>query len=586
MNITEYVNSNLPRTLTECMCQLNEAIRNKDFDQAAKILRSILAKNGHGSTMHSFGLDNSGQETISLLGINKALNKAVSINFNVGTDSTIPNSITVFTGEADVIKLIGDIITGNVTHSYATTTYEIDALNTLQVVNAVNEILTTGNDAVAMKNYYTKMYNESVENNAVLLEGYQEDKDNLDEILDSKRAAAKATFLAYMILRAQKKGYTEDIALFNQKLDELGYEKITDKIVGQPSSYVKSNGKAVMASTNAGPKGEPTTTHVKTDKYADQRAFEESLLGHYSLVEKIKDMCSYTEVMCKKNNPNVAVFSGAPGIGKTYNVERILEKNRGKRDIRVTPKSVGWTRVAGDITPSALYIHLLLWRYLGDIVVFDDCDELLRNPIAANLIKGACDTGKTRAVGWNKQQTPMMTEQQYLDLVEELTKKYGSEDNIPQAYAPTMKETKGGNFYFAPKNFEFKANVIILTNMNLEKVPSAIKNRGVAMDLDSSESEKLELIKTVKDLVESANPEIQLTPKIRNFTFECICEYAEALDRARVAGKNVKGTITIRSYLTACETAACFEDSVSEEELKRYVFKKILSENAASGSHE
>jgi hypothetical protein len=587
MNITEFIKENLRNSFEETLTRLDEAFRNKDFEQAAKILRNILAKNGHGSTMHSFGLDNSGQETISLLGIAKSLNIAATINFNVGTDSTIPNSITVFHNSKDVVRLIGDITTGNTAHSYATTTYEVDAINTLQIINAVNKILTTGDDVAAMRDYYTTM-GESIEGEDanMLMESYEEDRENLDTILAPKKLTAKATYLVWMVQRAMKNGYDADVAEYNDKLDELGFERITGKIVGSPAQNVRPNGKAATTAATAAPAGTPTTSRIKVDKYADQRAFEELLLGKYSLIEKIEDMKKYTEIMCKKNNPNVAIFSGAPGIGKTYNVEKILEKNRGKRDVRVTPESVGWTRIAGDITPVALYAQLINWSNLGDIVMFDDCDGLLMDKVSANLIKGACDTGKTRNVGWFKNATPQIDEQTYTSLMNKLVKKYGSEDNIPVAYAPTVKSNNSGMWYFAPKQFEFKANVIILTNMSLDKVPSAIKNRGVALDLDSSEEEKLALIQTVKDLVESANPEIRLSQHVRDFTFDCIKEYAVALDVAKAQGKDVKGSITIRSYLTACEAAACFEDSCSDAELKRYVFKKILSENAASGSHE
>ena len=106
------------------------------------------------------------------------------------------------------------------------------------------------------------------------------------------------------------------------------------------------------------------------------------------------------------------------------------------------------------------------------------------------------------------------------------------------------------------------------------------------MDLDSTEEEKLELIKSVKDVVKSANDNIILTPEIRDFTFDAMCEYAIALDKAKAQGMNVEGSVTIRSFLTACECAAGFWDSgLTMEQLKRDIFKKILSENSDSGSH-
>lgn len=543
---------------------LTEAIKNGDFNSAAKIMRKLLAKNGHASTMHTIGFDQSGQETISFLGWNQNFSAAASINFNVGEYSTAPDSITFFNDSpSNIIRLIGDIACGNPRNSYATTLYTVDAINTLQVVKAVNEYLTTGDSTSTMKHYYARMY-ESVEGETIT-EAYAEEVENLEQYVGLRKSVrAKLNYLNYVKDRAEKKNDSAALEKIVKLINDLGGEST-----------------APAANSN----GNPTTTRIKPDKFADQKAFEELLLGKYSLLEKMQDMCRYTEIMCKKNNPNVAVFSGAPGIGKTYNVEKILEKNRGKMNQRLAG-SVGWTRVAGDITPSALYVHLLRWRSIGNIVVFDDCDNVFDDKVAANLVKGACDTGKTRVVGWNKNITPQIDADDYIKLIDELIEKYGDVENIPKGYEPTVKETKAGDFYFAPKNFEFKANCIILTNMSLSKVPSAIKNRGTCMDLDSTEEEKLELIKSVKDIVSSANENIILTPEIRDFTFDAICEYAVALDKAKAQGMNVKGSITIRSFLTACECAAGFWDSgLTRDQLKRDIFKKILSENSDSGSH-
>ena len=52
---------------------LTEAIKNGDFNSAAKIMRKYLAKNGHASTMHTVGFDQSGQETISKAGFQRGI---------------------------------------------------------------------------------------------------------------------------------------------------------------------------------------------------------------------------------------------------------------------------------------------------------------------------------------------------------------------------------------------------------------------------------------------------------------------------------------------------------------------------------
>jgi len=121
------------------------------------------------------------------------------------------------------------------------------------------------------------------------------------------------------------------------------------------------------------------------------------------------------------------IVSGTGGIGKTFNVERVLEAEKEKNDIN-------YRIITGSsITPVRLYETLYRFREENNVLVLDDCDELLFDPDTLNLLKAALDTGKTRKLHWN-------TLSRYLDGL-----------NIPTS-------------------FDFEGSIIFLTNLNFQKI--------------------------------------------------------------------------------------------------------------------
>jgi len=97
-------------------------------------------------------------------------------------------------------------------------------------------------------------------------------------------------------------------------------------------------------------------------------------------------------------NGNIAavIVSGAAGCGKTYTMERILDK--AQSDGLVT-----YSSVKGAMSAIGLYRQLWECREAGSVLVIDDCDSIFGDLDALNLLKAALDTGKTRKVHWNKE---------------------------------------------------------------------------------------------------------------------------------------------------------------------------------------
>ncbi len=153
-----------------------------------------------------------------------------------------------------------------------------------------------------------------------------------------------------------------------------------------------------------------------------------------------------------------AVITGEGGLGKTYTVTKTLEAN-GYKDISdLADFQVGsiintrkcFTMVKGYSTAKGLY--RTLFENNKSIIVFDDCDAVLKDPVALNLLKGALDSYGKRIISWN---ADMRDE----DL---------------------------------PRSFEFTGRVIFISNMDQEKIDQAIRSRSMMIDLSMSLDQKID----------------------------------------------------------------------------------------------
>jgi hypothetical protein len=88
------------------------------------------------------------------------------------------------------------------------------------------------------------------------------------------------------------------------------------------------------------------------------------------------------------------IISGAAGIGKSYNLERRLNKAIDNAEINQ------FTILKGKISAIALFQQLYLHRERGDILVLDDIDVIFQDETSLNLLKAALDTGDRRHLVW------------------------------------------------------------------------------------------------------------------------------------------------------------------------------------------
>jgi len=153
-----------------------------------------------------------------------------------------------------------------------------------------------------------------------------------------------------------------------------------------------------------------------------------------------------------------AVITGEGGLGKTYTVTKTLEAN-GYKDISdLAEFQVGsiintrkcFTTVKGYSTAKGLY--RTLFENNKSIIVFDDCDAVLKDPVALNLLKGALDSYGKRIISWNADM---------------------KDDDLP-------------------RSFEFTGRVIFISNMDQDKIDQAIRSRSMMIDLSMSLDQKID----------------------------------------------------------------------------------------------
>jgi hypothetical protein len=92
------------------------------------------------------------------------------------------------------------------------------------------------------------------------------------------------------------------------------------------------------------------------------------------------------------------IVSGPPGVGKSYGVEKIVEA--ACLFDKISGKRLRAEVVKGSATALGLYTTLYKYSDRNCVLVFDDCDSILLDDVALNLLKGALDSGKKRKISW------------------------------------------------------------------------------------------------------------------------------------------------------------------------------------------
>lgn len=149
------------------------------------------------------------------------------------------------------------------------------------------------------------------------------------------------------------------------------------------------------------------------------------------------------------------IITGEGGLGKTHTVLNTL-RQAGLVDVTLLNDEFdisdinSFKVIKGFSTAKGLF--RTLYENRNGVCVFDDCDSVLRDPVAVNLLKAALDSYSTRVISWNAD----------------------------------MREED------LPRSFEFEGRVIFISNLPASKMDQAIRSRSMNVDLAMTAAQKIE----------------------------------------------------------------------------------------------
>ena len=230
---------------------------------------------------------------------------------------------------------------------------------------------------------------------------------------------------------------------------DIQFDKSSGKWVG----FV--DGKAVFSSTSK--------YYVKQKLGKTTPAFQHvAKVSEVDINKRFEYVAKIVKMVATKTTAS-CIISGEGGLGKTYSVIKAL-KDSGMKDITdLAGFQVGsmidlkktFRVVKGYSTAKGLF--RTLQECNGSTIVFDDCDSILKDPVALNLLKGALDSYGDRYISWNSDMR---------------------DDDLD-------------------KTFKFTGQVIFITNVTLDRLDQAVRSRAMCVDLSMTQDQKLDRMEVI-----------------------------------------------------------------------------------------
>ena len=185
--------------------------------------------------------------------------------------------------------------------------------------------------------------------------------------------------------------------------------------------------------------------------------------SRFSINERFGFVFDMVTMLANGAQPSVVV-TGPGGLGKSYTVTKSLTAN-GFKDTSVLDdefevgQRIGkkFIVIKGYSTPKGLYRTLFENR--DGVIVFDDCDSVLKDPVSLNLLKGALDSYSRRIISWRA------------DIKDE----------------------------DLPTSFEFKGRIVFISNLSSSQIDQAIITRSMAVDLSMTTQQKIDRMRHILD---------------------------------------------------------------------------------------
>lgn len=164
-------------------------------------------------------------------------------------------------------------------------------------------------------------------------------------------------------------------------------------------------------------------------------------MAQYNINQRFQFLSNLATMVISKTTPSLIVV-GEGGLGKTYAINSAIAAN-GLEDS-------DYVFFKGYSTARGLYNAL--YDNNGKIIVFDDCDSILEDKVALNILKSALDSYDKRQITW------------------------------------MAKMNKSDEY---PNQFDFTGGIIFISNKAKDSIDGAILSRSLVVDLTMTFDEKV-----------------------------------------------------------------------------------------------
>jgi len=227
-------------------------------------------------------------------------------------------------------------------------------------------------------------------------------------------------------------------------------------------------------------------------------------MSTFTISQRFEFLGNLAQMVIGGITPSLVIL-GEGGLGKTHSITQSI------KDTDMTESDYVFFK--GYSTARGLYNTL--FDNNGKLIVFDDCDSVLEDKVALNILKSALDSYETRTISWMA--------------------KMNKNDEYPQ-------------------QFDFTGRIIFISNKSKEDMNEAILSRSLTVDLTMTPSDKIERMGSILD---SILPEYTLEAK------------TEALDFLKIFKDEV--SLNMRMLIMVTKMRATYPDNWRD--MAKYMLK-------------
>lgn len=398
-----------------------ESINVKNMEKAIMLIRQVLERN-LGMKLYEYGPEMFKNKFGTFQGIKYFLgstNRAIRFNWKQGGNSAEVFSIDVWNDDSG-------------RKDKPTITIETAGVSLAKAIPQLADIIKNPKAGLSIPVGGTKNVNEA--------------RVNIDG-MEFKSGKEAGMYLA-------SKGYSEDEIAKKSGLNAVGAKWVVKE-------YLKTVGGVAETKVDGAEERKSIQKFEKT-KYADPDI----------VFDDLKDLVH----MVASGVQASLLVTGMPGIGKTYSVTQHLEafgKHKNEPN--------GYVVFKGTSSPFGLY--RALYHHKDQIVLFDDCDAVLKDDTASNILKAALDSYDVREITWMSKSTFDPGEM--------------SEEEI------ASKIVEEGKY---PSKFEFKGQIIFISNIHKSKIEQAVISRSMTIDITLESQDVFRRMETVLNDIEKDTP--------------------------------------------------------------------------------